>query len=223
MANLFSFTTQKNTTPPDLKRRRTRLGLIFNPTDSELNTIDNSTERYAEKIGNMEFYNKATSSKVNPISNSNTGVYNAQKISREEYLKKEANQFFSILRNDYVEAGYYSSSELYLKSKLQEEPMVVKSLLNTFFYENLSSPEMLVKLLHIISDIDYDIMKPEGPIIAMAAATHNSDEVNEYAIRVFEKWANTESLTVLKNMRFHEEWLQEYANEVITDLEEELS
>lgn len=222
MDNQFSFTTQKNTTPSKYKKNKTELGLVWNLADSESIDVTDIVEHFRKKMGIID-YNEQNPSSVDSISKVNTGTYNAEELSREEYLKVEAEKFLSMLRNDYFEAGYYSSSELYLKSKLEEDPMIAKSWLNRFFYENLANSEILVKLLHIISDIDYEIMVPEGPIMAMAASNYDNDEVREYSIRVFEKWANPESLKVLKNIRFNEEWLQEYANEVITDLEEELS
>ncbi|MGX5556727.1 hypothetical protein [Bacillus cereus] len=221
MDNQFSLKTNQNITPSNNKKNKTELELVWNLTGSEPIDTNENVKRFRKKRETID-YNEQNPSSIDLRPKVNTGTYNVEELSREEYLKVESEKFLSMLRNDYIEAGYYSSSELYLKSKLEKDPIIAKSWLNKFFYDNLANSEILVKLLHIISDIDYRIMAPEGPIMAMAASNYDDDEVREYSIRVFEKWANPESLKVLKKIRFSEDWLQEYANEVIIDLEEEL-
>ncbi|MCR6856279.1 hypothetical protein P5G86_22030 [Paenibacillus jamilae] len=99
----------------------------------------------------------------------NTGKYSVEELSREQYLKVAAENFLSMLCNDYIEAGYYSGSELYLKSKLEKESMIVKSWLNKFSYDNLANSEILVKILQSISDIGYKRIISEGFIMTMDA------------------------------------------------------
>ena len=71
--------------------------------------------------------------------------------------------------------------------------------------------------------------KPQKPchfqwhlIWSLAAFPNKNQEVKEAAIRAFESWGNLESLKILKNISLEEEWLSEYLNEVISDLNEEL-
>ncbi|MFF2457640.1 hypothetical protein [Peribacillus simplex] len=157
---------------------------------------------------------------INPSKNESDIDYY---LSLQENSKKQAAHFLGMLRNDFVEAGYFSTSELFLKSQLIEKPLETKDWLNRILIDNLSKPDILVKLLHIISDIDYRLIEPQGPTLALAASRHQDSEVQEYSIRVFEKWGNKESLDILRKIHFQEKWLQEYADEVISDLEEEFS
>ena len=51
---------------------------------------------------------------------------------------------------------------------------------------------------------------------------HKSVEVKEMAIRVFENWNTIESYTFLKNCTLTPAWLEDYKNEVLANIEEEL-
>lgn len=156
---------------------------------------------------------------IKPLANESNTNYH---LILQEKSKKQAAKFLGMLRNEIVEPGFISATELYLKSELRKNPFETKDWLNRILIDNLKKPDILVKLLHIISDIDYNLIEPQGPTFALAASRHPDNEVQEYSIRVFEKWGNRESLEILKGVRFQEEWLQEYADEVINDLEEEL-
>jgi hypothetical protein len=226
VTNSYSFKTHKNDTPFKIKSNYKDI-YIVDTTESEIeekltNIINLNRE---DNIKIFSTHDSSIGNEVNPLINQskNESNVNNNYLSIQEKSKKQASRFLGMLRNDIVEPGYYSSSELYLKSQLKENHLETKDWLNRVLINNLKKPDILVKLLHMISDIDYNLIEPLGPTFALAAARHPDAEVKEYSIRVFEKWANKDSLDILKGVRFQEEWLQEYADEVIAELEEELS
>lgn len=172
---------------------------------------------YKERISSYEPYESLTNN-----SKSNDNSTETIRSLNEEYSKKLAAEFLRLLRNDTLETGYYSNSELFVKAKMKENPLFTKDWLNRVFFENFKNPDILVKFLDIISDIDYEVMKPQGMTMALAASSHQDEEVQEYSIRVFEKWGNADALQVLKYIKFEVDWLTEYLEQVIEDLEEGL-
>ena len=65
-------------------------------------------------------------------------------------------------------------------------------------------------------------MKSFGIVISGSALIHKSVEVKEMAIRVFENWNTIESYTFLKNCSLAPKWLEDYKNDVLANIEEEL-
>ncbi|MCG7344029.1 hypothetical protein MHZ92_07790 [Sporosarcina sp. ACRSL] len=197
----------------------------------QLNSSGNATENYFK--GSLGEANDSLKSKTYLVETSSflkENTLSEDQVSRKELLekasiqsRKEAERFTNMLKNDFIEVGFFSSSEIYLLTKLKKEPIETKDWLNKVLLDNLDQPSIIVKLLHIIADIDYEMISPQGPVLALAATRIPDDEVQEYSIRAFEKWGTQECLKVLKNTRYQEGWLQDYANEVIEDLEEEFS
>ena len=80
----------------------------------------------------------------------------------------------------------------------------------------------LVGILHIISHIDFKA--PTGLIAHMISSNslrHPNIEVEEYAIKCYENWDSEVGLDELKKVSFKKKWIQEYADQVIMDIEEE--
>ena len=98
-------------------------------------------------------------------------------------------------------------------------------LLNELYLINASTNiKLILGILHILSHLKYETIKPIGPTIAVAAINHKDIEVRECGIRAFESWGNSHSLSVLKSLKKSgEEWLDEYVAYVIHDLEEEIN
>lgn len=220
MANLYDFksTSEKDTS---FTKRRSYKDIFkyFNIfiDESDTTDIENKTVIKKPKIDTVgsDFSTRSSSSSVA------RNKQNEFLLKHKEQTRKAADHFLSILKNDIVDTGYYSNSELYFKTKLNENPPLAKEWINTVFLENYSNVDVLVKILYIISDIDYDLIVPQGPTMAIAASRHENVEVREYAVRVFESWENPHMLKYLKHIKFDEEWLQTYLEEVIEELEEE--
>lgn len=139
----------------------------------------------------------------------------------EEFYEIEKKYFLSLIENDIFEYGYSTNAEKYLQSKLIEEPLKTKEWFNTLFNENFQSSDFMIKILHIMGGIDYELLDPQGTTMAVSATRNRDEEVKESAIRVFENWGSPQALSVLKGIECHEEWLQEYLTDVIVDLEKE--
>ena len=55
--------------------------------------------------------------------------------------------------------------------------------------------------------------------MALALLQHRSASVREFAIKAFENWNSKQSLMFLRNIKCDQQWLQDYLEEVIRDIE----
>src|SRR5690554_582539 len=143
--------------------------------------------------------------------------------NREEYLRKNITpKFLTLIKEEDFEFGFISRSEELIKSQLKINALATRNWLNEIFINHFDNEVVLIGLLRIISRFEENIIFPQGQTIALAALSHSNDEIKELGIRSFEKWCSAESLNILKKLNLNSTWLQEYVNEVITDLEEQL-
>jgi hypothetical protein len=163
--------------------------------------------------------NKTTGSGLNKdrniIESVTSGILPEPDLTFDNYTSTLLN----MMQNEVFESGFSTESEKFVKSLIEQNQQATMTWLNGIFNRNIDSPKIIVGILHIISHFDYKKVYPNGQTIAMAAAFHKNVEVKDYAVKAFENWDNVDSLPILKNMDCQEQWLQEYIDELINDLE----
>lgn len=194
--------------------------VVFSRIDKEV--IDST--QYSSWSKYSEFHEKlfVQIQRENPIildTNVPTGIEQIVVSSESNQILKD--NFITMLKEDNFEFGYSSKSEKFIEDRIKEQSTDTKSWLQQIFIENFGDVIVSTGILHIISHLDYDIVAPEGPIMAVAALSHKDVQVRECGIRAFENWGDKESLEVLKNLRCEEKWLQKYVDQIIKDLEGE--
>lgn len=140
-----------------------------------------------------------------------------------KFKEKYTKEILSIIIEQDFEYGFDSPADLFIKRLLNQNPTATKEWLNSVFIDYFHDTRILIGLLQIISHIEYFEIYPQGPTMAVAALSHVDAEVRECGIRAFENWGTIDSLNVLRNLTCQEKWLQEYVQQVISDLEEELA
>ncbi|MBF0523978.1 MAG: hypothetical protein HQK56_02645 [Deltaproteobacteria bacterium] len=103
---------------------------------------------------------------------------------------------------------------------MEQNATLTKEWLHSVFVDYSSDLKIMIGLLQVILHMD---ISPQGLIMAQMALAHADVEVRECGIRALENWGTIESLNILRTLKDQEEWLQEYIDQVISDLEEELS
>lgn len=119
-----------------------------------------------------------------------------------------------------VEWGEISEFDEYVMNNIQDEN-VLKAI-NQIYLDNFDNEEILVKILHSISEIDYKLVNPYGQTIAIAAISNKNLVVKQKAIETFERWQNEDSIKILENIDVREKWLKKYVQKVLEDLREKL-
>jgi hypothetical protein len=200
----------------------------FYPVIPPYNQLANGFWRDIKNAGNIVFFEDNTM----PFGFLNRADYTIQKnllsySSAVQAFKPDTapvidlNQYDrlkAMLQEEITESGIANPSEKIIESLYAEDKQKANILLNKLFLENFHTPHIIAGILHIISHFDYDIVSPEGQIMAIAALSHKDVEVREYGIKFFENWQHKDGIRILEQIKADERWLQNYINLVIRDL-----
>jgi hypothetical protein len=147
------------------------------------------------------------------------------KINKNRQLKLSqnlTNDFISIIKEENFEFGYKTRSEELLREQLKINELATRNWLNEIFIKYFKDQSVIIGIMRILSRFEPREIYPQGQTMAIAALAHSNDEIKELGIRAFENWPLPESLNILKNLDVSANWLKEYLEDVIQDLEEEL-
>lgn len=148
---------------------------------------------------------------------------NTANKNREDYLNKYILPIFiSLLREEDFEFGYITRSEEILRDQFKINALATRNWLNEIFLKYFNDEQILIGVLRIIGRFSEQMIFPQGQTIALASLCHKNDEIKELGIRAFEKWISYDSLNILSKIKTETHWLQEYVDQVILDLNEEL-
>lgn len=145
---------------------------------------------------------------------------NAQRMAR--FKAEFSSRLIQLLHEQDFEYGVDTPADDLVRNCLTQNESVAKQWLNQLFVENYNDETVIVGILRVLSHFEYHIVAPQGTTMALAALANSKAEVRECGIRAFENWATLESLHVLENVKCQENWLNEYLQQVIADLKEEL-
>ncbi|MDS4060652.1 MAG: hypothetical protein RKP73_19090 [Candidatus Contendobacter sp.] len=193
--------------PDSSKEQPAQITLTFQPTKYQTGSVHGSVLQ--------EVIDTATASDT-----SFEAFINRRRI--RELKHQKTHELIRIILEEDFEYGFNSPSDLFIIGLMEVNPSITREWLNSVFIEYFHDTRVVIGLLHIISHLEYYQIYPQGPTMAIAALSHVSAEVRECGIRAFENWGMSESLNVLKNVRCAEKWLQEYVEQVVSDLEDDL-
>ena len=142
-----------------------------------------------------------------------------QELLQQE--KKFTEELISFILYEDFEYGIDTNADVFVRRHMALDAIITKDWLGTIYVENMSNIPVLIGLLRIVARLDYQQIKPLGQLIAMAALNHDDIEVQECGVRAFESWEAIDSLNLLERLKVSPKWLQDYINEVASDLREE--
>ena len=143
----------------------------------------------------------------------------------EKQLRKEeklfAKELISLILNEEFEYGIDTKADALVKDSMELNSFLTKEWINTIFLDNFTDVSILIGLLRVIARLDYTEIFPQGQTMALAVLSHENTEVKECGVRAFESWGTIESLKILENLTVGIQWLQEYIDDVVSDLKKE--
>ena len=176
--------------------------------------IDTEADAFVRRYSESDFEEKLT------VSSSLRKDYESQ----EQLIKEErlfANELISFILNEEFEYGIDTEADALVRRYMEPNPLLTKKWINTIFVENSADVSILIGLLRLIARFDYTEILPEGQTMAVAALLHKNTEVKECGVRAFESWGTIESLKILEDLKVGIRWLQEYIDDVVSDLRKE--
>lgn len=140
----------------------------------------------------------------------------------EEFNKKQA-KFVYLLHHTIFEDGLENEVTVFFGKLFKKDPCISLFWLSGVYTDNMSDIAVEEGILRIISMLD--AVEYRKYILPLVKASFNDKnvEVQEAAIMVAEKWRNRMCLEALRTTQFASKWIQEYANQVIDELKEELA
>lgn len=143
-----------------------------------------------------------------------------QNEETKQNQKIQKNRILNMIRESETEWGRYSEFEEFLIKNKNDKFLI--NIINQIFIDNISDSDVIVKILHAFSKLDYGDTYPNAQTMCLAAISVNNSEVKEAAIEVFEAWRNSEALKLLQIIDIKEKWLKKYCDKVIEEIKEEL-
>lgn len=140
----------------------------------------------------------------------------------EEFNKKQA-KFVYLLHHTNFEDGLENEATEFFGKFFEKDPCISLFWLSGVYTDNMTDIAVVEGILRIISLLD--AVEYRKYILPLVKASFNDKnvEVQEAAIMVAEKWRNKMCLEALQTTSFASKWIQEYANQVIDELKEELA
>jgi hypothetical protein len=149
-------------------------------------------------------------------------------ISRENLLNRErlriykrfSERFLELIAESEFEFGFDSAADVFVRDRLAENALATKDWIDSLFIEHYADAAIATRMLRVIGHLDYHLIAPQGPTMALAALAHSSLEVRECGVRAFENWGTLECLRVLESVSCSEKWMEDYVRQVVVDLKE---
>lgn len=203
---VYEYLTNRSNTRRRRERQLRQFYLQFESGPS------NTTDPYSTIYSDLQIDLGQQSSSENKIN-----------FNREDYLRSKITpEFLNLLKDEDFEFGYKTRSEMLIVEQLNTNALATRNWLNEIFLKHFHDESIVIGILRIIGRFDQEIIFPQGQTIALAALSHESDEIKELGIRAFEKWGTVESLNILKKVKSDSKWLQDYIDQVTSDLEAEI-
>lgn len=88
------------------------------------------------------------------------------------------------------------------------------------FLNNADNPLMVCTLIHALSHLEYELIYPQGPMMAMAMFGSTDKRVVGFAVKAFSNWNSKDSLKYINNFKPKEKWAEKELDRVINYIRE---
>ena len=140
-------------------------------------------------------------------------------LAEGEVLREFTDRFMQLIHEVEFEFGFSTPADEYVREALDTYGTFAREWINHLYIENFNDPFVTCAILRVIAHLEYGQMYPQGMTMAAGVAAHVDAGVRECGVRCFENWENPDALKILQSLSFSEDWLNEYLERVISDLQ----
>lgn len=141
--------------------------------------------------------------------------------SRTVNWKAAEKDIISSLSWDDIQIGEPTETEYIIEELIAETSAKDTSQwVYELFLENSANILLSCTLVHALSHIDYELIYPYGPMMAMAMLSHDNKNVVSFAIKAFSNWNSKDSLKYVKNFSPKQTWAKKEWDRVVNYIEE---
>ena len=178
-----------------------------------------STEQLLNGFTTITFHDSSTYDGSISFSNAEDEVAKYEK-SQKQIVQQYMEDILSIILQDEFIDGEISKSAIYInKAYSNDEIEYVKTALMQLYTQNTRNAKILEGIMVMISSVSYDIIEPQGPIMALGLLQHKDLAIRDRAIQCYEQWNSKKGLEALKSLDCHPKWLQQYVEKIIMYIE----
>jgi len=153
---------------------------------------------------------------------SSASIENRQNELRLNQLEREFTQRLKLyILEEPFEYGYETKADELIRKNLEVNSSATKEWLNSIYLNNFSNSEYTIGILRLIARLEIEEISPQGPTMAIAAISHQDEEIQEAAIRAFESWSSLQHIEILKSVKVKSDWLSDYLISVTKNIEAE--
>lgn len=157
----------------------------------------------------------------NPSIQENMSAMAVMPPKNDEDIRDITDEIISELLEEELEVGKDSHARRYLLKVIEYRSQKVVDVMQNLLLQALlrnDNHRLAYNVLVLLTQLPYEKMGAPADFMAIAATRSKYLDIQELGIRCFEDWENAEACKSLKNCRFSEEWLQEYADEVCAQI-----
>jgi hypothetical protein len=147
-------------------------------------------------------------------------ITEACKLAEGEPCGQFTNKFMQLINEAEFEFGFGTPADEYVREALDTYGTFAREWISHLYIENFHDPFMTCAILRVIAHLEYGQMCPQGMVMAAGVAAHKDASVRECGVRCFENWEHPDGLKILQHLSFSEDWLEDYRERVISDLQE---
>lgn len=123
-------------------------------------------------------------------------------------------QFF-----EYENENFTSAEKKIIEIEHRYNMRILGEIIQNVYVRHFDNPRYLTGICKALLRYDLDEVSPWGVIMLTGFLNHPDEQVKEYAIQLIDNWNDTELLPILKTLHVSSEWLNNYINDVIENLE----
>lgn len=178
-----------------------------------------STEQLLNGFTTITFHDSSTYDGSISFSNAEDEVAKYEK-NQKQIVQQYMEDILSVILQDEFIDGEISKSAIYInKAYSNDEIEYVKTALMQLYTQNTRNAKILEGIMVMISSVSYDIIEPQGPIMALGLLQHKDLAIRDRAIQCYEQWNSKKGLEALKSLDCHPKWLQQYVEKIIMYIE----
>ena len=168
--------------------------------------INNEIDKCGEKYSSREYEDLPTAPPTSIMVVSGNG----------QNWDRFRDEIFSSLNWRSIEIGEPTEAEYIIDDLIRETtPKDTMEWAYNIFLNNTDNILLLCTLIHSLSHIEYELVYPQGPMMAMAMFAHDDKRVVGYAIKAFSNWNSKDSLKYIEHMQPKEIWAKREMNRII--------
>lgn len=168
--------------------------------------IKNEVDKSGEKYSSREYEDLPTVSPTSIMVVSGDG----------QNWDRFQDEIFASLNWRSIEIGEPTEAEYIIDDLIRKtSPKDTMEWMYNIFLNNTDNSLLLCTLIHSLSHIEYELVYPQGPMMAIAMFTHKDKRVVGYAIKAFSNWNSKDSLKYIEHMQPKETWAKREMNRII--------